>query len=98
MKVRFLQVAKVELDETVNYYNQERSDLGYEFLWEVFFAINRIEQFPQAWAVFHGDARRCLIRRFPYGIVYIHEDDLLVILAVAHLHREPDYWIDRLSS
>ncbi|UCE47474.1 MAG: hypothetical protein JSW47_17985 [Phycisphaerales bacterium] len=48
MKVRFLQVAKVELDETVNYYNQERSGLGYEFLWEVFFAIDRIEQFPQA--------------------------------------------------
>jgi hypothetical protein len=28
--------------------------------------------------------------------VYIQENDLLVILAVAHLHRAPDYWIERL--
>ncbi len=97
MKSRFLQVAKTELDEAVNYYNRERPGLGYELLWEVFFAIDRIKQLPQAWPVFHEDARRCLVRRFPYGIIYLQEGDLILILAIAHLHREPDYWIDRLS-
>ncbi len=95
MNVRFLQVAKTELDDTVEYYNRERAGLGYEFLWEVFFAIDRIRQFPRAWQQFDEDARRCLVRRFPYGIIYVQEDDLILILAVAHLHREPDYWIDR---
>jgi len=98
MNVRFLQVAKTELDDAVEYYNQQRSRLGYEFLWEVFFAIDRIQQFPQAWQVFYEDARRCLVRRFPYGIIYVQENDLILILAIAHLHREPDYWIDRLSA
>jgi len=98
MNVRFLQVAKTELDDAVEYYNQQRARLGYEFLWEVFFAIDRIQQFPQAWQVFYEDARRCLVRRFPYGIIYVQENDLILILAVAHLHREPDYWIDRLSA
>lgn len=97
MKVRFLQVAKVELDDAVDYYNREKPGLGYEFLWEVFFSVDRIKQFPLAWPVFYEDARRCLIRRFPYGIIYLHEGDLILVLAVAHLHREPDYWIDRLS-
>ena len=96
MKVRFLQVAKIELDEAIEYYNRERAGLGYELLWDVFFTIDRIKQFPRAWQVYHEDARRCLIRRFPYGIIYIHEDDLILVLAIAHLHREPDYWIDRL--
>lgn len=95
MRVRFLQVAKHELDDVVDYYNHERSGRGYEFLWEVFFGIERIKQFPEAWQVFHEDARRYLIRRFPYGIIYVGENDLILILAVAHLHREPDCWIDR---
>ncbi len=97
MKVRFLQVAKIELDGGVDYYNRESPGLGYEFLWEVFSAIDRIKQFPQAWQIFHENARRCLVRRFPYGVIYIQEDDLVLILAIAHLHREPGYWIDRLS-
>jgi hypothetical protein len=97
MNVRFLQIAKLELDDAVSYYNRERPGLGYEFLWEVFFAIDRIKQFPQAWPVFYQKTRRCLIRRFPYGIIYILENDLVLIFAIAHLHREPDYWIDRLS-
>ncbi len=97
MTVRFLQVAKRELDDAVDYYNRERGGLGYEFLWEVFFAIDRIKQFPKAWQVFYEGARRCMIRRFPYGIIYVQEGDLILILAIAHLHREPDYWVDRLG-
>ena len=97
MRVRFLQIAKRELDDAVDYYNREKPGLGYEFLWEVFFAIDRIRQFPRAWQTFHEDARRCLVRRFPYGIIYVQQEDLILVLALAHLHRHPDYWIDRLS-
>jgi len=96
MRVRFLQIAKHELDDTVDYYNREKPGLGYEFLWEIFFAIDRIKQFPQAWQVFYEVARRCIIRRFPCGIVYVQEKDVILILAIAHLHRNPDYWIERL--
>lgn len=96
MTVRFLQAARLELDDAVEYYNRERPGLGYELLWEVFFAIDRIKQLPQAWQPFHEDARRYLIRRFSYRLIYIEEPDLILILAIAHLHRQPDYWIDRL--
>jgi hypothetical protein len=48
VRVRFLQIAKRELDDAVDYYNREKPGLGYEFLWEVFFAIDRIRQFPRA--------------------------------------------------
>ena len=48
MKVRFLKIAQQELDSAVNYYNNERSGLGYEFLLEVFAAIDRIKGFPEA--------------------------------------------------
>jgi plasmid stabilization system protein ParE len=95
MNIRFLKLAQKELDDAVNYYNRESAGLGYEFLSEVFTTIDRIIEYPNAWQKFLKETRRCLLRRFPYGIVYIVEDDTLVIFAVAHTHRNPDYWIDR---
>jgi mRNA-degrading endonuclease RelE of RelBE toxin-antitoxin system len=33
-------------------------------------------------------------RHFPYGIVYEIQKDEIVIIAIANLHREPDYWME----
>ncbi len=96
MKVRFLKIAQYELDDAVEYYNVERPGLGYEFLWEVFEAIDRIKVFPEAWLSFYKGTRRCQVRRFPYGVIYKKVDNLLLIFAVANLHRKPDYWVDRM--
>jgi toxin ParE1/3/4 len=42
-------------------------------------------------------ARRVLVKRFPYSIVFIrHEEDLWVV-AFAHHHRRPGYWRERLK-
>lgn len=90
MKTRFLKVAQQELDAGVQYYNAERPGLGYEFLWEVFAALDRVILLPEAWPPIGNGARRCLVRRFPYGLIYRQVDDTLVILAVANLHRGPD--------
>lgn len=97
MKVRFFKIAQYELDDAVKYYNVERHGLGYEFLREVFETIDRIKAFPEAWQPFHKGTRRCQVRRFPYGVIYKQVDDLLLIIAVANLHRKPDCWISRLS-
>jgi len=41
------------------------------------------------------DVRRHLVRRFPYGIYHTLEGGVIVIWAVRHLHRHPDYWQHR---
>ncbi|HIP58812.1 MAG TPA: hypothetical protein EYH01_00115 [Campylobacterales bacterium] len=40
--------------------------------------------------------RRCLVNRFPFGLVYRIEGDTIVIVAVMHLSRKPDYWYSRV--
>jgi toxin ParE2 len=40
--------------------------------------------------------RRCRLGRFPYGLIYTLDNGDILVLAVAHLHRRPDYWRDRL--
>jgi hypothetical protein len=98
MEVRFLEVAQQELDETVEYYNTELQGLGDQFLLEVLSSLGRIKQFPEAWHSFTQNSRRCQTRRFPYGIAYQILDSEILIIALAHLHRRPGYWLDRISS
>jgi hypothetical protein len=42
-----------------------------------------------------GGYRRVNLRTFPYYIAYIVHENTLWILAVAHSHRKPEYWIER---
>lgn len=96
MKVIFTELALTELSEAYQFYELEFSGLGARFKAEVKRAINRIIQYPLAWQKDRGDIRRCLLHKFPYKILYAIEPDHLVIIAIAHLHRKPDYWVDRL--
>ena len=96
MTVRLLEVAQRELDEAIAHYNGESPGLGDAFLLELLAAIDRIRRFPDAWHPLGGEIRRCRLRRFPYGLIYSMEKEDVLILAVAHTHREPNYWRGRI--
>jgi hypothetical protein len=70
MKIEFLQIARIELDDAIEYYNSEVTELGDAFLDEVLSALDRITRFPEAWHPCSKRTRRCQTRRFPYGIIY----------------------------
>lgn len=97
MTVKFLSEAEVELNETIDYYNEQKSGLGFQFSEEVKNTLKRIVQFPEAWPVLSRRARRCRTNKFPYGIIYQIREDMILVVAVMHLHREPDYWKSRIS-
>jgi len=97
VRVAFLEVAEAELDNTIKYYESEQPGLGARFRDEVSRAVSRITAYPSAYQMLSRRTRRCLIAKFPYGIIFQHntsENEVLVI-AIAHLHRKPDYWLSR---
>ena len=96
MKVRFLALAQSELDDAVAWYNEQAAGLGLEFLDELDRAIRRALSYPLSCPEIEPGLRRCLLARFPYGMVYGLDDNTVVVVAVAHLHREPRYWSDRI--
>jgi hypothetical protein len=71
--------------------------LGTEFAIEVRAALARIEEFPDAWQLLARRVRRYRLSRFPYGLVYTQLPSEIVLVAVMHLHRRPDYWKERLA-
>ena len=97
MKIQLLEVAKDELDEAVEYYNREAPGLGADFLAEILNALGRIEKYPEAWHPLSKRTRRCRTRRFPYGIIYQIRSDEILVIAIANLHRKPNFWQNRTS-
>jgi len=55
----------------------------------------RVDSFPDAWAFVSANTRRCLVNRFPFGLIYRIKSGTIQIIAVADLRRRPGYWQDR---
>jgi len=97
MKVRFLTPAQSELDDAVAWYNEQSSGLGFEFLDELDRLVRRSLAFPLSCPEIEPGLRRGLLARFPFGLLYGLDGETIVVVAVAHLHREPRYWADRIK-
>lgn len=96
MSFDFHPEAELEFFEAIAYYDRNREDLGLEFAREIFSTINRIVRFPTAYPAISNQHRRCLVKRFPYGIIYEIIGDEIFILVVMHLSRDNEYWKTRL--
>jgi|SRR6056297_496848 len=96
MNVEFIEPASIELDDAVKYYNLESPGLGDKFFDEVLKTIELINVFPEVWSEITKNTRKAVLRKFPYNLIYTKYNNKIYILAVAHQHREPEYWIDRV--
>jgi hypothetical protein len=95
--IRFLAEAEAELEDAVAYYESQLMGLGTEFAGEIRAGLARIEEFPEGWQLLGRRVRRYRLNRFPYGILYAVVGGDIVVVAVMHLHRKPDYWQTRVT-
>ena len=98
MKIVFNELAVIELREAVAFYEVEVPGLGKRFEQDVKDSLRRIEKYPLAWAIEFGEIRKYVMYKFPFKLFYSVEENHIYIIAVAHNHRMPTYWISRLSS
>jgi hypothetical protein len=96
LKVRLLTPANLELVEAIEYYDHQLPGLGHRFFQETSTAIERIRLMPEAWTKIGKRTRRCMLKGFPYAILYIIEPGEILITAIAHFHRDPKHYKDRI--
>jgi len=96
MNYSFHPEAEEEFLGAMEYYENREEGLGLDFAMEVRATIIRVTEHPKAWPIIEGEVRRCLTTRLPYGVLYSEEPDGIFVLAVMHLHRDPDYWRHRV--
>ena len=95
MKKVLLHQACEELNDAITYYEEEQSGLGLKLKEEVDQHVSWIVDNANVPRIRKGGYRRVNLKAFPYYIAYIVREDILWILAVAHGHRKPEYWITR---
>lgn len=96
MKYVFHPEALTEYAVAVEFYAEGHTKVAQAFIDSVEDAIFRIVQSPTRFPVIDEDIRRCLTLKFPYGILYAIEEDFILIVAVMHCSREPNYWKQRV--
>lgn len=78
-----------ELNEAYNWYENQQTGLGDNFLDSIDEALNRICQMPESYPIIYRDVRRSVVRRFPYLVYYRIVSSRVIITAIFHSRRDP---------
>lgn len=90
-----LRAAQADIRRAAFYYEAEARGLGVEFVTEVERAFAQLAEQPEMGASLRRGARKLLVRRFPYLIIYRVEPARVLVLAIGHQRRHPDFWLGR---
>ena len=97
MTIWFLAEAEAEFVAAAVWYEEREPGLGKRFREEVAHVIKRIAEDPLLWRERAGGYRRVNCPVFPYYVSYIMRDQTVLVTAVAHGRRHPNFWKDRLG-
>jgi len=84
--------AELDIFEAALRYEREQATLGVQFEADLDRVFSRLSENPLQFPLIEAEARRALLRRFPYDVFFTINDDTVLVLAVLHLHRHPDTW------
>lgn len=89
--------AEAEISDAFYWYEERIKGLGRRFLKELDISFRSIESNPRLFPKIYRITRRKLMRRFPYAIFFILEEDAVIILGVFHQARDPERWMRQIS-
>jgi len=88
-------LAEADIDEAFAWYESRSVGLGVDFLRAVDSCFAALEAAPLAYPVVYRGARRVLLRRFPYAVLFVISGERLDVLACTHTSLHPRRWRQR---
>ena len=84
--------AENDINTAYEWYESQRAGLGKEFAQELSASMDRIMESPRIYSELYQGIRRALLRRFPFGVYYLFNDEKIIVLSVLHLAMDPVKW------
>jgi len=94
-RIEIAAIAALELAEAHDWYEEREEGLGGSLLAEFQKACSQIRERPLAFTEVEGATRRVLLKRFPYGVFFVVNNDLVSITAFFHARRDPRHRLGR---
>jgi hypothetical protein len=98
VNLKILREAEIELSEAIGRYEGIEPGLGLRLKDEVRRALVWIQNDPKLPRLRANGYRRVNLKVFRFYIAYHIWADTIWVLAIAHAHRRPEYWIKRQSN
>jgi plasmid stabilization system protein ParE len=95
-RVFFHEAAEEDLGAALDWYRARSEHAATHFLDEIGHVIERVRQSAQQFPHIVGTARRALLNRFPFALIFRETAGGLEVLAIAHARRRPGYWRNRV--
>ena len=96
MNIILIPPSDKELEEAIDYYNDQMFGLGEQFYNAFLSSVAYISIAPDVWRKVGKNTRRINIKRFPYLILYVLDGNNILITCIAHQHRNPTYYTNRI--
>lgn len=88
--------ALAEFKSALSWYLEQNETAAIKFASELERALDLVITAPQRWPAGAQGTRKFVLRRFPFAVFYREKQEVLQVLAIAHGHRQPGYWKDRI--
>ena len=94
--VTFLPAADADYQAALAWYRARNLQAAAGFEAAVAAGVQRIADNPQLYGMIDDRHRQCVLRRYPYSLIYRVEPTGVLIVAVAHSRRSSSYWQGRI--
>ena len=94
-KLLVTSAAEQDFTEALCWYAERSHRAAEEFDAEFDRVLELLGATPERFPFCDARHRFCLMRRFPYQVIYRDCGDHWAVVAVAHAMRKPGYWSDR---
>ena len=89
--------ARHDIIEAIEWYNERQPDLGFRFYHATQTTLQQIKEKPEVFAIRYKTIRTAIVRKFPYMIHFMvdQQTESITVLAVLCTYRNPDSWIEK---
>ena len=94
-RIRVCSAAEVEFTNALCWYAERSPDVARDFDSEFDAVLAKIAETPSRFPLCDERHRYVLMGRFPYQVIYRTIAEEVIVMAVAHTSREPEYWTNR---